>query len=152
MLLAAMAAARKGERWTAQDRVRSVEPVARRTGERNTLWTAFGPTNVKMFAVAVAVEAGAAAEALRLAEQIDHHHSPSLERRVAFLIDQAKGHEQRRDYASALVMLTMAEREAPEDMRHRPAARGLLDTLVRRGRRTVAAEAARMATRVGVPL
>ncbi|MEV0681783.1 hypothetical protein AB0I60_35205 [Actinosynnema sp. NPDC050436] len=96
-LVAAIAAARRGERWTAQDRVRSVEPLARRTGERNTCWTAFGPTNVKMFAVSVAVETGSAAEGLRLAEQIDHHHSRSIERRVAFLLDQAKGYEQRRE-------------------------------------------------------
>ena len=105
-----------------------------------------------MFAVSVAVETGAAADGLRLAEQIDHERSPSIERRVAFLLDQAKSHQQRRDYTGTLMMLGTAEREAPEDVRHRPAARLLLHTLVQRGRRTVATEAARLATRVGVTL
>jgi hypothetical protein len=150
MLVAAIAAARRGDRWTAQDRVRVVEPVARRTGERNTSWTAFGPTNVEMFAVSVAVETGEAAEGLHLAERVDHARSPSIERRVAFLLDQAKGYQQRRDHAGALMMLTAAEREAPEDMRHRRAVRSVLHTLVQRGRRSISSEAARLAARVGV--
>ncbi|WP_158839457.1 helix-turn-helix domain-containing protein [Saccharothrix deserti] len=152
MLVAAIAAARRGDRWMAQDRVRAVEPLSRRTGERNAFWTAFGPTNVDMFAVSVAVETGATAEGLRLAERIDHERSPSIERRVAFLLDQAKGYQQRRDYAGALMMLSAAEREAPEDVRHRPAARAVLHTLVQRGRRSVSSEAARLAIRVGVPV
>lgn len=152
LLVAAIAAARRGDRWAAYDRLRLAEPLARITGERNTLWTAFGPTNVKMFAVSVAVETGDAAEGLRLAEQINHDRSPSIERRVAFLLDQAKGYEQRRDFTGALMMMAATERQAPEDVRHRPAAHAVLRQLVQRGRRTVASEAARLAVRVGVPL
>jgi len=152
LLVAAIAAARRGDRWTAHDRVRLVEPLARRTGERNTLWTAFGPTNVKMFAVSVAMQTGDAAEGLRLAEQVKYEGSPSIERRVAFLLDQAKGYEQRRDFASALVVMAAVERQAPEDVRHRPAAHAVLRQLVRRGRRTVAGEAARLAIRVQAPI
>lgn len=152
LLVGSIAAARQGDAWRARERVRAVEPLAKRTGERNTLWTVFGPTNVAMHAVSIEVEAGAAADGLRLAEQIDHDRSPSIERRVAFLLDQAKGQVQRRDYGSALVMLSATEREAPEDLKHRPAAHKLLETLVQRARRSVATEAARLATRVGAPL
>lgn len=152
LLVGSIAAARRGDAWRARERVRAVEPLAKRTGERNTLWTVFGPTNVAMHAVSIEVEAGAAADGLRLAEQIDHDRSPSIERRVAFLLDQAKGQVQRRDYGSALVMLSATEREAPEDLKHRPAAHKLLETLVQRARRSVATEAARLATRVGAPL
>lgn len=152
LLVSAIAAARQGHKWQAHDRIREAEVLAARTGERNTAWTAFGPINVRMFAVSAAVETGEAAEALRLAERLDYQRSPSIERRVAFLLDQAKGYEQRRDYASALVMLTATAEEAPEDVRHRPAAHQLLSTLVQRGRRTVTSEAARLAVRVGVPL
>lgn len=132
--------------------MRSVEPLARRTGERNTLWTAFGPTNVEMLAVSVAVESGDAAEAPRLAERVDHERSPSIERRVALLLDQAKGYGQRRDFAGALMAVAAAERLAPEDVRHRPAAHAVLHQLVQRDRRTVAGEAAGLAARVGVPV
>lgn len=151
-LLSAVASVRQGQVWTARERVRAVAPLAERTGERNICWTAFGPTNVAMYAVSVEVEAGETAEALRLAEQVDHDRSPSIERRVAFLIDQAKGHTQRQDYASALVLLQRASREAPEDIAHRLAAHQLLHTVIHRGRRGIATEAAQLANRVGLSI
>lgn len=45
-LVAAIAAARHGDAWTARDRLREhARPVAARTGEGNVFWTVFGPTN-----------------------------------------------------------------------------------------------------------
>jgi len=105
-----------------------------------------------MYAVTIEIEAGEAAEGLRLAEQIDHKNSPSIERWVAFLLDQAKGYEQRRDYATALLLLHTAEREAPEDMQYRPAAHAILRTVITRGRHSVATEATQLAVRVGLSL
>jgi hypothetical protein len=151
-LLGAVASVRRGEAWTARERVRAALPLAERTGEHNASWTAFGPTNVAMYAVSVEVEAGEAAEALRLAEHVDHGSSPSIERRVAFLLEEAKAYAQRREFASALVVLQTARREAPEDVAYRPAAHRLLRTVIEHGRRGVAAEAARLAERVGLPL
>jgi len=114
------------------------------------MWTAFGPTNVAMYAVSIEFESGEAVEGLRLAERVDHDRSPSIERRVAFLVDQAKGYEQRRDFASALTLLNTAEREAPEDMQYRPAAHAVVRTVVQRGSRHVAAEASQLALRIGL--
>jgi transcriptional regulator with XRE-family HTH domain len=151
-LLGAVASVRQGEVWRARERVQAVVPLAERTGERNVYWTAFGPTNVAMYAVSVEVEAGETADALRLAEQVEHDRSPSIERRVAFLIEQARGYSQRRDYASALVLLHTASREAPEDVVHRPAAHQLLRTVIQHGRRGVATEAAQFADRVGLSI
>lgn len=151
-LLGALAAARQGQAWTARDRVREVVPLAARTGERNVGWTVFGPTNVAMYAVSVEVEAGESTEALRLAEQVDQAQSPSIERRVAFLLEQAKGYQQRRDDASALLVLQAASAEAPEDMTYRPAAHDLLATVIHRGRGPVAGQAAQLAQRFGLPL
>lgn len=152
ILLEAVAAARNGDAWTARDRVRQASPLAEKTGECNSYWTAFGPTNVAMYAVSIEVEAGEAVEGLRLASQIEHDRSPSIERRVAFLVDQAKGHEQRRDFASALTLLNTAEQEAPEDMRYRARVHAVLRSVVQRGRRQVAAEASRLALRIGLPV
>jgi transcriptional regulator with XRE-family HTH domain len=152
ILLGAIAATRNGDAWKARDRIRQVAPLAARTGECNAYWTAFGPTNVAMFAVSVEVESGEAVEGLRLAERVDHDRSPSIERRVAFLVDQAKGYEQRRDFASALTLLTAVEQEAPEDMQYRSAAHAVLRAVVKRGRRPVAAQASRLALRVGLPI
>ncbi|MEV0068856.1 MULTISPECIES: helix-turn-helix domain-containing protein [unclassified Amycolatopsis] len=151
LLLSAIAAVRSGNRWTARDRLREAVPLAQRVGEHNACWTAFGPTNVAMFAVSIEVESGEAVEGLRLAETIDHDRSPSVERRVAFLVDQAKGYTQRRDYSGALLMLQAAEAEAPEDIQYRPAVHGVLGTLTDRGRGSVARQAASLAKRAGLP-
>jgi len=105
-----------------------------------------------MYAVSVEVEAGESAEGLRLAERVDHDRSPSIERRVAFLLEQAKGYTQRRDFGGALTLLHTASREAPEDVAHRPTARELLGTIIGRGRRGVANEAAQLAQRMGLPV
>jgi transcriptional regulator with XRE-family HTH domain len=150
LLIAAIAAVRNGDAWSARDRLHQAAPLADRTGERNTCWTAFGPTNVAMYSVSVEVESGEAAEGLRLAERIEHDHAPSIERRVAFLLDQAKGYQQRRDYGSSVLLLQTALQEAPEDVRYRPAAHQLIRTAIERGRRSVSAEALRLATQVGL--
>jgi hypothetical protein len=71
---------------------------------------------------------------------------------VAFLIDQAKGYDQRRDLATALTVLTAAEQQAPEDMQYRPAAHTVLRSIVKRGRQPVAAEASRLALRIGLTI
>ena len=151
-LLTAMASVRLGKPWQARDRVRAVVPLARRTGERNVCWTAFGPVNVAIFAISVEVEAGDTSEGLRLAERIEPDPSLSIERRVVFHLEQAKGYNQRQDYAGALVMLQAASIEAPEDIRYRPAAYKALHTVVQRGRGGVARQAAQLASRIGVPI
>jgi transcriptional regulator with XRE-family HTH domain len=152
LLIAAVAAVRAGKAWTGRERLRQAAPLAERVGDRNVCWTAFGPTNVAMYAVSIEVESGEAVEGLRLAAHIDHEQSPSIERRVAFLLDQAKGYAQRREFAQTLALLTTAETDAPEDVHFRPAAHSLIRTVMERGRRTEASAAVRFANRVGLPL
>lgn len=89
LLVGSVAAVRSGDAWTARARVDEAAKLAARTGERNVLWTAFGPVNVAMHAVDIEQEAGEATEGLHLAEQVDHHKAASIERRVAFLLEQA---------------------------------------------------------------
>jgi hypothetical protein len=96
--------------------------------------------------------AGQAAEGLHIAERVDHRAAPSIERRIAFLLDQARGWRQRHDNAQVLLLLLEAERESPEDMFYRPTSRELIQYLVKRGRRSVAEQAAQMATRLGLPV
>lgn len=152
LLIAAIAAVRGGNSWLARDRLREAAPLAQQVGEQNACWTAFGPTNVAMHAVSIEVESGEAVEGLRLAGSVNHVQSPSIERRVAFLLEQAKGFGQRRDYASALVLLQTAENEAPEDIQYRPAAHRILRMVIERARRPVAQQAVRVATRAGLPV
>lgn len=148
--VAAVASARLGRGWPGRDRLREADKLAQATGERNTAWTAFGPTNVAMHAVSIEVETGEVTEALRLAESVEPPAGLSIERRVAFLLEQAKGYEQRQDYGSALVTLQAASLVAPEDIAYRPAAQRTLQTIVQRGRSTVARQGAALAIRFGV--
>lgn len=151
-LLTAVASVRLGDVWTARDRIREVVPMAKRTGERNVCWTVFGPTNVAMYAVSVEVEAGEASEGLRLAEKVEPDPQLSIERRVAFHLEQARGYTQRQDYSSALILLQAVSDDAPEDVRYRPAARAALNAIVHRGRGSVARQAAQLASRAGVSI
>ncbi|WP_344854104.1 hypothetical protein [Amycolatopsis ultiminotia] len=151
LLIAAVAAVRDGKVWAGRDYLRQVAPLADRIGNRNVCWTAFGPVNVAMYAVSIEVESGEAVEGLRLAAKVDHERSPSIERRVAFLLEQSKGYLQRREYKEALNLLEAAETDAQEDVRFRPAAHALVRSPMERGRRSEAHEAARLATRIGLP-
>lgn len=113
-------------------------------------WTVFGPANVGLHEVSLEMEAGEATEALRLADRIDATRSPSVERRVTFMLELARCYDQRREDPAVLLHLLNAEREAPEDMRFNPLARDLVRGLVKRARPSYAAEARDLAVRIGL--
>ncbi|MGH3438567.1 MAG: helix-turn-helix domain-containing protein [Sciscionella sp.] len=152
ILLDTVAHVRRGDVWTAREHLREAASLAERTGECNAGWTAFGPTNVAMHAVSIEAEAGEFTEALRLAERVEFGCSASIERRAAFLIDHARVYLHRRDHAAALCALREAHRAVPEDVARRPVAQAALRMVVRRGSRSVARDAARLAAVAGVPL
>lgn len=145
-----VAAARQGDVWTARDRVRTIGSVATKTGEINTLWTAFGPTSVAMHAAGIELDAGETAVAASIAASVRREQCPSIERRVAFLLDQARSHQRTHDLDAALDLLDTAAAEAPEDVQRRPVVREVLREAVGSGGRAVARRAARLAARVGV--
>lgn len=104
---------RAREAWGNLDRARD---VAERLGaDRNDYHTEFGPTNVKLHEVAVAVDLGDAGEAVRRAEEIDASKL-SAERRGRLLIDVVRAWTQRRNVARALAALEDAERITPEQV------------------------------------
>jgi transcriptional regulator with XRE-family HTH domain len=110
--------------WEYLDRARE---VADRIGaDRNYYNTEFGPTNVSLHEVAVAVELGDAGEAVRRAAGIDAR-ALSRERQGRLLIDIARAWAQRRNIGKALAALEEAEQITPEQVRnHR-----LVQTMVR---------------------
>lgn len=71
-LIGAVIAARKTEQVDAWGRLDRAERLAGLLGEDgNHAWTAFGPTNVRLHRISVAIEMGDAAEALHLAADLD---------------------------------------------------------------------------------
>ena len=121
-LVLAIAAARDNDRERAHQHLATAEQVAERIGEdRDDYGTEFGPSNVAIHAVAVAVELGDAGHALDLAKKADPA-SLSAERRSRYLLDLATAHAMRRQIGEALHDLQEAERIAPEQTRaHRVA-------------------------------
>jgi len=81
-LVRAIAASRRGDGVTAWRAIAEAERAAELNGaDRNDFDTEFGPTNVQLHAVAVAVELGESGEALRRAAGIDMVDCPRSVRR-----------------------------------------------------------------------
>jgi len=100
------------------DRSRAHLAEAKRIGEqlgsdRNDFETEFGPTNVQLHAVAVAIDLGDAGEALDVARGIDAS-GLSPERQAQLLVDVARAQGQRRHTGEATKALLDAECLAAE--------------------------------------
>lgn len=135
-LVHAVVAGHEGNRSTARAHLDQAEEVGCRLGvDRNDFDTEFGPTNVQLHRVAVAVDLGDAGEALDVAENVDASNL-SPERQARFLVDVARAHAQRRHIGEATAALTKADRLAPEHVRaHHQARATLEDLLAQAGRR-----------------
>jgi hypothetical protein len=149
-LAGAVAATRAAQEDTARECMRNAEDAARRLGtDRNDFHTEFGPTNVALHAVSIAVEVGDAGEAIRRAAMIDASKL-STERRARFLIDVARAYAQRRKVAETVGAVEEAEALAPEQIRSHPFVREMVRDLLRGERRQVQPELRALAQRVGV--
>ena len=89
--------------------------AARLNEGRNDYNTEFGPANVALHEIAVAVELGDAGRALRTAAAVDTT-GLSPERRARMLIDVARAHAQRRQVQEAIAALRQAEDITPEQV------------------------------------
>ncbi|MCX4472440.1 hypothetical protein OOK41_19365 [Micromonospora sp. NBC_01655] len=96
--------------------------------------TAFGPTAVDLARAAAALELGNAHDAVAWHEQAtkrDGWRWLPVEHRAAHLLDAARAYLQADDPASAGGALVDADRTAPAEVRHRPAARKVLAQVAR---------------------
>jgi transcriptional regulator with XRE-family HTH domain len=101
-----------------------------RLGEgHNEYNTEFGPANVRLYEIAVAVELGDAGRALRAAANVDTT-GLSAERRARMLIDVARAHAQRRQVHEAVAALFQAEAITPEQVRGHVLVRQLVSDLL----------------------
>jgi len=91
--------------------------------------TEFGPANVRLHEIAVAVELGDAGRALRAAAAVDTS-GLSAERRARMLIDVARAHAQRRQIGDAVAALLQAEAITPEQVRSHALVRQLVSDLL----------------------
>ena len=105
----AVTAARIGDPDTAYAQLDQARHMAGRLGEgRNDYNTEFGPANVSLQEVAIAVDLGDAGRALRVAATVDTS-GLSAERRARLLIETARAHAQRRQASEAVPTLLRAD-------------------------------------------
>lgn len=135
----ALIAARRNDPGQAEQRLTCAREAAARLGaDRNDYDTEFGPTNVAIQEVAVAVELGDAGTALHRASRIDTR-SLSPERQARLLIDVGRAHLQRHHHREAVRALLDAETLTPEQVRQHKLVRSLLLDLGRTEHRSDAA-------------
>ena len=129
-LVLAVAAARDNKRSEAHQHLDTARKIAGQLGQdRDDYGTEFGPTNVAIHAVDIAVELGDAGQAIELAQQVDPT-SLSPERQARYLLDVAQAHAMRRQIGEALHALQEAERIAPEETRVHYAGRAVARDLL----------------------
>jgi transcriptional regulator with XRE-family HTH domain len=126
----AVIASRRNDPDTAYNQLERASQIASRLGEgRNDYNTEFGPANVALHEIAVAVELGDAGRALRVAAAVDTS-GLSPERQARMLIDVARAHAQRRQVGEAVTALRQAEDITPEQVREHDLARQLVTDLL----------------------
>ncbi|MEW1839561.1 helix-turn-helix transcriptional regulator [Nonomuraea angiospora] len=126
----AVAASRLNQADVAYGHLSRAREMAARVGEgRNDYNTEFGPANVALHEVAVAVEVGDAGHALRVGAAVDAS-SLSSERRARLAVDLARAHAQRRQVAEAMAQLLQAESITPEQVRNHRVVRQLVSDLL----------------------
>ncbi|WP_235215473.1 helix-turn-helix domain-containing protein [Phaeacidiphilus oryzae] len=129
-LVLALIHARAGDRTRARTETENARAVARRLGEdRNDFNLEFGPTNVEIQAVSIAVDLGDAGEAIEIGQHVDAS-GLSVERQARLLMDLGRAYAQRRQSGEALDCLIRAEHLAPEVIHTHVAARNAIRELV----------------------
>jgi len=126
----AVIAARTNDADTAYSELERAGKMAERVGDgHNEFNTEFGPVNVRLYEIAVAVELGDAGRALRAAATVDTS-GLSAERQARMLIDVARAHAQRRQIRDAVAALIQAEAITPEQVRGHDLVRQLVSDLL----------------------
>jgi hypothetical protein len=127
--------------------------LARALGEdANHCWTAFGPTNVAVHRVSVAVELGDVEGAAAAAAAIDVAAMPPAlrSRRTQVQLDLAWAQSRRRNDADAIVALLEVERAAPAVTRYNAVAVDTIRALLARARGAHRQAVVGLAERAGI--
>jgi hypothetical protein len=129
---AIMAARDRTRRPDAWDYLAQADEVGQRLGsDTNHYGLIFGPTNVKIHAVAAAIELDDADEAIRRSEGFEPANTVPAERSSHHYIDLARAQLVTGQKEQALGSVMTADRLAPQHTRNHPMARETVTGLVR---------------------
>lgn len=111
--------------------------LAARTGDRLDLEMYFGPTNLGIWRLLIAVEGGEAGRARRIADEVPIGSMPSIRRRAMYHVDLGRAFAAERDDHRALEALLRAEELSPVGVRGNPLARETCRMILHRARSRV---------------
>ncbi len=135
-LKSGLAAARAGDLAAADEHLAEARETAARIGaDRDDYRLFFGPTNVAIWSVGLAVEAGDGTEAVKRAEGFHPPPYTPRERVGHHWIDAARGYLLHGDRQRALSSLQQARHIAPQQTRYHPMVAETVRALVRAERR-----------------
>ncbi|WP_329792276.1 XRE family transcriptional regulator [Lentzea sp. DG1S-22] len=128
--------------------------LAEHTGEGNALWFGFGPSNVGVWRMSIALESGDCAEAARIAATVNPEALPSPTRKSAYWREYGRALARLpRRQDDAVMALRRAELISPARIRRHPFMRSVLaELLVKAKRDAVGRELRGMAYRAGLPV
>ncbi len=154
LLKGAVTAARLDDAGRAWQVLGEASRVADRlgSGDADHLWTAFGPANVELHGIDLALNLGNPREALRRADRLDPARLAVAERRARYWIDVSRAYvaESRRDAAAAVSALLEAERIDPWEVRHQAVVRAVVRVLLNGERRSATPGLRGLAERIGL--
>jgi hypothetical protein len=133
-LRSAVAAAARQDRSTASELLAQAADAGRRLGRDANYWqTGFGPTNVELHRVSIALQLGDVSFAIEHGRGIRAGHMPE-ERQASLDVDVAHGLSLFARDDEALDVLLGAERRTPQLVRHNPVVRETVRLMHRRAR------------------
>lgn len=133
-LMCALAAAREDNRSIADTHLGEAADSARRlAGDGNYVWTAFGPTNVKIHQTCVALELGDVQRAIKIGPALDTSSLP-VERRVRHSIEVARAFVRWNRVDDALNALLTAEQVGADQVRYHRLSRMIVREILARPR------------------
>jgi transcriptional regulator with XRE-family HTH domain len=127
--------------------------LAERTGEGNRFSLSFGPTNVTLWRIAAALEAGDYERTVALAETVTPERIQASSRRAPYWMNYGRALARVRRRDDSVLALRRAETISPEEVQRNPFVREVLGELLARSRRDVSGRELRgMAYRAGLPV
>ena len=115
----------------------------------NHRWTAFGPANVMLHRINIAISLGDAGAAIDEARRVDIDKLPITERKASFLIDTARAFAQWGKHEKAYQAIRAAEQLAPQEISGRPAVRRLVSDLLATAPQMIRPHIRDLADRIG---
>jgi transcriptional regulator with XRE-family HTH domain len=153
LLRGAVAAAKRGDRAAAYGLLAEASDAGHRLGgDKNLRWTAFGPVNVKLHDLNIAVTLGDAGAAIDTARGIDLGQVTLTERKAGLLIDTARAFLQYGKHENAYLTLRAARDLAPQEIAGRPAVHQVVRDLATTASPSIQRRAADFAGQVGILL